>query len=124
MDTIFNSFLNTYLRIFHSNFPKKQIKADATHNPWLTKGIRVSCWHKRYLYTTLRSNKDPNLKLYYTNYYKILSKVIRAAKNLHYSRLISNSNNKAKATWNAIKSILDRNNNKHEIQSLNIDGQL
>jgi hypothetical protein len=38
--------------------------------------------------------------------------------------LISNSNNKAKATWNVIKSILGRNNNKPEIQSLNIDGRL
>jgi hypothetical protein len=38
--------------------------------------------------------------------------------------LISNSNNKAKATWNAIKSISGRNNNKADIQFLKIDGKL
>jgi Notch-like protein len=53
-----------------------------------------------------------------------LSSVIRAAKNLHYSRLISNSNNKVKATWSIIKSISGRKNNKDGIQFLNIDGKL
>jgi hypothetical protein len=38
-------------------------------------------------------------------YSKILSKAIRAAKKLHYDKLISNSNNKIKATWNIIKTI-------------------
>jgi hypothetical protein len=38
--------------------------------------------------------------------------------------LISNSNNKAEVTWNVIKSISGRNNNKPEIRSLNIDGRL
>jgi hypothetical protein len=122
MDTIFNSFLNTYLRIFYSNFPSKQTKVVTRYNPWLTKGIRVSCQHKRDLYITLRSNNDPKLKLYYKNYCKILSKVIRAAKNLHYSRLISNSNNKAKTTWNVIKSISGKNNKMPDIELLNIDG--
>jgi hypothetical protein len=90
----------------------------------MTKGIRVSCQHKRDLYATLRNNNDPNLKYHYKNYCNILSSVIKAAKNLHYSRLIANSNNKAKATWSVIKAISGRNNNKAYIQFLNIDGKL
>jgi hypothetical protein len=53
----------------------------------------------------------------------MLSSLIRAAKNLHYSTLISNSNNKVKATWSIIKSISGRKN-KDGIQFLNTDGKL
>jgi hypothetical protein len=34
LDTIFNSFLNIYLRIFYSNFPKRELKIKASYNPW------------------------------------------------------------------------------------------
>jgi hypothetical protein len=40
IETIFNSFLNTYLRIFYYNFTKIQIKIKTNYNPWMTKGIR------------------------------------------------------------------------------------
>jgi hypothetical protein len=41
VDTIFSSFVNIFLRIFYSNFPKKkkQIKIKTNYNPWMTKGI-------------------------------------------------------------------------------------
>jgi hypothetical protein len=50
IDTAFNSFAYTYLRIFYSSFPKQQIKNKTNYNPWMTKGIRVSCQHKRDLW--------------------------------------------------------------------------
>jgi hypothetical protein len=87
VDTISNSFLNTYLRTFYSSFPKKQVMAETKSNPWMTHGIKISCQHKRELYLTLRNSNDPNLKCYYKIYCKILSNVIKAAKNLHYNRV-------------------------------------
>jgi hypothetical protein len=45
-------------------------------------------------------------------YSKILSKVIKTAKMLHYNHQIINSNNKIKATWNIIKSETGGNNTK------------
>jgi hypothetical protein len=49
-DTIFNSFLNTYLRIFHSSFPAKKIYCSKLKaNNLITSGIRISCRHKREL---------------------------------------------------------------------------
>jgi len=39
----FNKFLNTYLRIFHSCFVKKQKNSNTVSKPWLTKGIKTSC---------------------------------------------------------------------------------
>jgi hypothetical protein len=90
----------------------------------MTRGIRVSCQHKRELYVTLRNSNDPSLKYYYKTYCKILSSIIKAAKDLHYNRLISNSNNKVTTTWSIIKSVTGRKINKAGIQFLNIDGKL
>jgi hypothetical protein len=47
-----------------------------------------------------RDNKEIKLKLYYKNYCKILSKVIREAKRLYYKEVITKSKNKMKTTWN------------------------
>jgi hypothetical protein len=41
MDTKFNSFLNTYLRIFYSSFPLKKTKNTATNSTCMTTGIKT-----------------------------------------------------------------------------------
>lgn len=46
-----NSFLNTFLLIFENNFPLVFKKKEDITNKWITKGIRLSCKHKRTLYT-------------------------------------------------------------------------
>jgi hypothetical protein len=44
VDKIINSFLNTYLRIFHSSFPAIKIYCSKLKtNNWITPGIRISC---------------------------------------------------------------------------------
>ena len=58
----FNKFLNTYLRIFHSFFIKKQKNSNTISKPWLTKGIKISCTRKRKLYLKARDNNDIELK--------------------------------------------------------------
>jgi hypothetical protein len=44
--------------------------------------------------------------------------------NLHYNKLISNSNNKMKTTWKVIKSITGRKINNIDIQFFNSDVEL
>jgi hypothetical protein len=77
INTMFNNFLNTYLRIFNNSFPCKKFILSHTNQPWLTTGIKVSCFRKRELYLLSR-----NLELtrYYKNYCKILKEVIKLAK--------------------------------------------
>jgi hypothetical protein len=48
--TLFNLFLNNYLRIFHTSFPKKRLIQESTNNTCITTGIKISCNHKKYLY--------------------------------------------------------------------------
>jgi hypothetical protein len=60
--SLFNSFLNNYLRIFSTSFPNKRITKKSTNNTWITTSIKISCNHKKYLYLLTRNNDDPNFK--------------------------------------------------------------
>jgi hypothetical protein len=70
----------------------------------MTKGIKISINHKRELYLISRNSKGPNLKQYYKSYCKLLSKVIKEAKTLHYKKQILTSYNKTRNIWNIVKS--------------------
>jgi len=94
VNIIYNNFVNTYVRIFNTNFPPVKIKNSQNSKPWLTKGIKISCVNKRRLYLNYRKSNNPLLKKRYKRYCQTLSKVITAAKRLHYSKLILQSDNK------------------------------
>ena len=111
VNIIFNNFLNTYLRIFYASFPVIKSKNSYQSKSWITTGIKISCANKRKLYLNYRNSNDPYYKEYYKKYCHILSTVIMSAKKLYYNKLISNSNNKQKTTWNIVKSIT--NSKKH-----------
>jgi hypothetical protein len=117
----FNNFLNTYLRIFNSNFISKPIQFKHNNTTWITKGIRVSCNHKRELYILSREMKDANLTLYYKQYCKILTKVILTAKKLYYDSKIANSNDKMKTTWEIVKKETGNKNYSHKVQALEMN---
>ena len=104
VNVIFNNFTNIYLRIFNTSFPVTKRKHHTKSNPWLTSGIRISCATKRYLYVSNRHNRDPNHKVHYKKYYKILSSAIKEAKKVYYDSGIQKTNNKVKATWDIIKT--------------------
>ena len=47
VNTSFNNFLNTYLKLFNSCFPLKKVQCNPNNKAWLTQGIKISCLHKR-----------------------------------------------------------------------------
>jgi hypothetical protein len=102
VNTLFNNFLNTYLRNFESCFLKKKVLSNQISNPWITIGIRISCARKKELYLITRRNKDIILKQYYKIYCKILSNTIKAVKKLYCDKMIIKSDNKMKTTWRII----------------------
>ena len=81
----FNSFLDTYLRIFNSSFPLKRVYTTKKNNNWITLGILTSSKRKRELYLACRNSKIPDSINHYKIYRKILSVVIKEAKKLHYA---------------------------------------
>jgi len=67
---------------------------------------------------------NDNLKLYYQQYCKILSKVIRVARKLHYDKMILNSENKMETTWKIIKRETGKRNHKLGVHSLKINNNI
>ena len=113
VNLIFNNFLNNYLRIFNASFPIIKRKKHMKPNPWLTSGIKISCATKRYLYVSNKHNSNPSHKIHYKKYCKILSSVIKEAKRMYYDSRIQKADNKAKATWDIIKTVsINKTSNK------------
>jgi len=46
-NTIFNNFLDTFLKIFNASFPVKKTSSKQDNKKWLKMGIRTSCNNKR-----------------------------------------------------------------------------
>ena len=115
INTIFNKFLNTYLRIFNTSFPYTVVNNAYNNKPWLTSGIKISCATKRKLYLCLKKNSDQTYREYYKLYCHILSKVIVLAKKLYYNNLIDRSNNKQKTTWNVVRKITNNRNIRNNV---------
>ena len=80
VNTVFNNFLNTRLRIFYSSFPLKKAHHKSCNKAWLTPRIKISCINKRKLFLIHRNSYDPNLTNYYKRYCRILTSVIKLAK--------------------------------------------
>jgi hypothetical protein len=123
VNEIFNSFLNTLLRIYYSTFPLIWVKNKMNQNSWITPGIITSCKSKRELYEELKNNNNITLASYYRDYAKILSRVIREAKITENDQLILNSHNKVKTTWGVINKEPAKNTKRGEIQALNVEGK-
>ena len=47
VDSLFNIFLNNYLRIFYTTFPIRKTIENSNNNSWITAGIKVSCSFKK-----------------------------------------------------------------------------
>ena len=61
VNTSFNNFLDTYLKLFNSCFPLKKVQCKPKNKAWLTLGIKISCLNKRKLFIAQRNSNDPNL---------------------------------------------------------------
>jgi hypothetical protein len=64
IDLSFNKFLNEYLRIFNHSFPFKKYYNKHINRGWLTKGIKISCYHKRDLYMLSKDTNNFKIKTY------------------------------------------------------------
>jgi hypothetical protein len=123
INLMFNSFLNTYLKIFYSSFPLIRSKSRNYDNNWVTLGIKMSCKRKRELFLLTRNSNNSALKQYYKAYCKILVKVIKEAKRITLNKRILRSNNKTKTTWNIIIELLGKQHHTQETQRLTIEGK-
>jgi len=99
---MFNSCQCIFLNIFQPSFSVKY-KSMEDKNDWIKQGIKISCKHKRSLYTFTNNSSNPKAKAHYIKYCKILRKFIKEVKQQHYCKLIAKSSNEIKATQNIIR---------------------
>ena len=71
---------------------------------WIKLRIKISCKHKRSLYTVMKKKNDPIAnKILHEILYNPLQ-VIKEAKNQHYFSLIAKFSNKITMTWTIIRN--------------------
>jgi hypothetical protein len=84
---------------------------------WITKGIKISCTHKRELFIRYGENKDNiHLKNHYRKYCQIPKNVVNEAKKQFFIKQIADSSNKLKTVWKIIK---DSTGNPHHDDRIN-----
>jgi len=71
----------------------------------------------------VRDNNETEHKLYYKQYCKTLTKVIKEVKKLYYKEVIAKSKNKMKTTCNIIHKETRKLNNEGNINSIRINDQ-
>lgn len=94
-DSKFNCFLNTYFRIFYLNFSLIGSKMVLKIKPGLQQEEKLHIKYKK--------TNDLRLESHYKVYCKILSIVIKKAKQNNYNNQILESNNKIKNLWEIVK---------------------
>ena len=72
----------------------------------------------------IRDSNEQKHKLYYKQYCKILSSVIKEAKKLYYKETITKSKNKTKTTWNIIHTEIGNSTNDTKIKSFRINNHM
>jgi hypothetical protein len=112
VNAMFNSLINTYLRIYYSSFPLKKVinRNNNENKSWITLGIKTSSRHTAEFYLTCRNSNNLEIKRHYQVYCKILSNVIKEAERIYHDKNFQKSSNKCKATWDVIKKL---KNNQH-----------
>jgi hypothetical protein len=104
INEIFNRFHDTLLRNYEASFPKIYNNSNLKKKTWITKGIQTSYAKKSELFRRCRENtNNPQVKMHYKIYCKILKQVINEAKKQFSHKQIAASTNKIKTAWKIVK---------------------
>ena len=132
LDSICNVFMTKFTNAYNCSFSIENIKFNKYKhklNKWLTKGILTSIKIKDKLYIKMIKTKNDTerskLLVVFREYRNSLNKIIRKAKSSYWSLKFEESKGNIKLTWNHIRQLLNKHNNKSEFPKLFIikDGQ-
>jgi len=65
VDTLFNTFRNTYLRIFYCSFSFKKLQSKHSNKDQISTGVKTPCLHKKELYLNSKDITTLKLKNHY-----------------------------------------------------------
>jgi len=118
----YEHFLQDYKELMNIHMPLVTKKFNRKHHkvkPWISKGILKSLRTRDRMHMKLLKCKNDvirmGIKQELSQYRRLLNKVIRAAKNLHWQYTFNSCKNNMKTMWKNINGILARTNNKQDI---------
>jgi hypothetical protein len=89
----------------------------------MTEGLLTSRRTRQHLYEqTLIDASEVSLARY-KNFSRIYYKTVRAAKKLHYSRLLASNAKNVKKTWNIFNELLGKNKANDSVEKINVEGR-
>jgi hypothetical protein len=77
---------------------------------------------KQKLYEHTLTDPSENTRAKYRNNCKIYFETIRAAKKLHYSRLLTNHAKDVQKTWSVFNEIFGRSRSNNPVEKINVNG--
>ena len=103
-------FLEKIHNYLDRNIPKEKNKnkSKTPRNPWITRGILRSIKKRNKLYKINLENPSQNNLTKYKNYRNKLTSIIRASKQLYFSRRFENTRGNMSATWKNIHDVLGK----------------
>ena len=116
----FENFFEKFNSARDISFPEVKVKQKTVHfkhNPWMSRGLKVSQKRKEKLFA--KKTKFPsaqNIERFKT-YNKMYCKIRRAAKKIYYNTQFTKFSKDSKQTWSLIKDIVGSKRSKEEIPS-------
>ncbi|KAK2717057.1 hypothetical protein QYM36_007262 [Artemia franciscana] len=110
VDQATNYFIQEFEKAFDRACPAKTSKSrrQEPRKPWISKGIVRSIKMKNQLYKIRIENPSEDNKEKFRLYKNNLTKVIRAAKTSHYTKLFAEASGSPKKSWEIIHGIIGK----------------
>ncbi|ELU13110.1 hypothetical protein CAPTEDRAFT_194072, partial [Capitella teleta] len=119
-------FLSEMTRVLDRHAPAKQIKIPSKsfrREPWFTKGLQRSSRRLSKLYSTAaKCAKNSHQHTAYVKYRNVYNSAKRAAKQLYYDNLFSESKNDIKRTWKILNDLTKKSGKDNSpVEKLQVD---
>lgn len=108
VDNKWDAFSQIFTGCFETTFPMRRYGQNygRKNMPWVTP--QISEMRERVSVLQLISSYDEDYKQYFRAYKGMYNSELQAAKNRYYQEKINSSNNRSRATWKVINSLVER----------------
>jgi len=117
-DKAYDIFITKIKSAHDRAFPMQVVKIKNTtvrKEPWITPGLIISSHNKIKLHRKKIKNPTPTNISNYKNYLKVFNKLKRQTKKLYYEQLFEANKNDLRRTWNELRKVINKENNKKEL---------
>jgi hypothetical protein len=121
----YTAFIEKYNEAYNSAFPlieRSGNKKQSPVNPWMTRGLFISCKKMNNLYKKYLKNPNERNKTQFVKYRNKFKLVKLKAKKDYYATEFAKYSSDLKKTWQIIKSLIDNKDHETRIEELVVGG--